>query len=147
MPIRDSEIGKNTKIWEPTLVNIYKCRIGDGCNIAAFTEIGSDVVIGNDCKIQAFVFIPSGVYIGNNVFIGPHVCFTNDKYPNSRECGKFMKTIIDDDVSIGANATIICGVTIGRGAFVAAGALVTKDVLPGESVIGVPAKTRRLKQQ
>jgi len=142
MPVENAVIGKNTKIWHPTLVNIYGCEIGDRCNVAAFTEIGPGVIIGNDCKIQVFVSIPRGVSIGNNVFIGPHTCFTDDKYPSVSGYGKFMKTIVEDGVNIGANVTIICGVTIGKNAFVAAGAVVTKDIPSGETVMGIPAKRR-----
>jgi len=144
MPVENVKIGKKTKIWRPNLVNIYGCEIGDHCNIAAFTEIDEGVIIGNSCKIQAFVFIPKGVRIGNNVFIGPHVCFMNDKYPSASGYGKFMETVVEDGVNIGANATIMCGITIGKNAFIAAGAVVTKDVLPGESVMGIPAKVRGL---
>lgn len=144
MPIKDTIIGKYTKIWHPELVNIYRCEIGDNCNIAAFIEIGEGVVIGNGCKIQSFVFIPKGVCIGNNVFIGPHVCFINDKYPSAARYGKFMETIVEDGVNIGASAIIMCGITIGKNAFVAAGAIVTKDVPPGVSVVGIPAKVRGL---
>ena len=48
--------------------------------------------------------------------------------------------IIEDDVWIGCNATILQGVKIGTGAIVAAGAVVTKDVPPYAIVGGVPAK-------
>ena len=48
--------------------------------------------------------------------------------------------MIEDDVSIGANATILPGVRLGRGCVVGAGAVVTKDVPPGMTVIGNPAK-------
>ena len=47
--------------------------------------------------------------------------------------------IIEDDVWIGPNATILKGVRVGQGAFVEAGALVTQDVAPGMRVMGNPA--------
>ena len=145
MPIENATIGKDTKIWHPELVNIYKCRMGERCNIATFVEIGEDVEIGDNCQIQAFTFIPKGVKIGNNVFIGPNVTFTNDKYPPSG--GKFwFETIIEDNVKIGAGALLITGITVGEGSFIAAGAVVTKDVPPGVTVIGVPARVRRLEK-
>jgi len=145
MPIVNSEIGKDTKIWHPDLVNIYGCKIGKRCSIAAFIEIGEDVTIGNDVQIQAFTFIPKGVRIGNNVFIGPNVTFTNDKHPPSK--GKWwFETIIEDGVSIGAGALLITGITIREGAFIAAGAVVTKDVDPGTTVMGIPARVRRLEK-
>jgi len=145
MPIENAIIGKETKIWHPELVNIYGCKIGERCSIAAFVEIGEDVIIGNDVQIQAFTFIPKGVKIGNNVFIGPNVTFTNDKHPPSG--GKWwFETIVKDGVRIGAGALLITGITIGEKAFIAAGAVVTKDVSPGVTVMGIPARVRRLEK-
>ena len=145
MIMKDCKIGKGTKIHQPDLVNMYGCTIGKNCNIAAFVEIGKDVVIGNNVQIQAFTFIPKGVKIGNDVFIGPNVTFTNDKHPPSPEKWWF-ETIIKDGVIIGAGALIITGITIGENAFVAAGAVVTKDVDPGVTVMGIPARVRRLEE-
>jgi len=51
-----------------------------------------------------------------------------------------METIIEDGVTIGANATIICGHTIGRYALIGAGAVVTKDVEPYSIMVGNPAQ-------
>jgi len=48
--------------------------------------------------------------------------------------------VIEDDVWIGPNATILKGVRVGAGAFVEAGALVTRDVPAGMRVIGNPAQ-------
>jgi acetyltransferase-like isoleucine patch superfamily enzyme len=48
--------------------------------------------------------------------------------------------IVEDDVWIGPNATILKGVTIGAGAFIEAGALVTRDVPAGARVLGNPAQ-------
>jgi acetyltransferase-like isoleucine patch superfamily enzyme len=141
MPVADDvKIGRGTKIWHPETSNIYGCEIGEDCNIGTLVEIRKEVIIGNRCKIQAFVFIPEGVTIGDDVFIGPHVCFTNDKYPSARTYGKFMETIVEDDVNIGANVTILCGVRIGEGATIGAGAVVTKDVNSWSTVVGNPAR-------
>ena len=104
-----------------------------------FIFIGDEVEIGDNTNIQEFVFIPNGVTIGDNVFIGPHVCFTNDKYPPSK--GKYWaKTLVEDDVVIGANATILPGVILKKGCKVGAGSVVTKDVQEGQVVVGNPAR-------
>lgn len=50
------------------------------------------------------------------------------------------KVIIEDDVWISANATILSGVKIGRGVIIAAGAVVNRDVEPLTIVGGIPAK-------
>lgn len=53
---------------------------------------------------------------------------------------KSADVVIEEDVWIGANATIMAGVTLGRGCIVAAGAIVTKSVPPYALVVGTPAR-------
>jgi len=140
--IDDAEIGENTVIRDFT--NLYGCKIGKDCKIAAFVEIGRNVKVGDKCAIEAFVFIPPGVTIEDEVFIGPHVCFTNDKIPKAVNPGwKIVPTLVKKGASIGAGSVIICGVTIGEGAMVGAGSVVTKDVPPNTLVVGNPAKPVR----
>jgi len=143
----DVELGEGTKVYGT--VNLYGCKIGKECIVGSFVEIRKGVVIGNRCKIQAFAFIPEGITIEDNVFIGPHACFTNDRYP--RACNpdgslqdasdwKLEETVVKKGASIGAGAVIMCGLTIGENSMVAAGAVVTKDVPAGKLVAGNPAK-------
>ena len=133
-------IGKDTIIYRPELSNISEeARIGDGCKIHSHVWIGKNVVIGNNCKVQAFTFIPDGVTIENNVFLGPRVCFTNDKYPPSDGKG-CAPTRVGENAVIGAGAIILPGITIGKGARIGAGAVVTRDVPDGTTVVGNPAK-------
>ena len=136
--IDDCEIGEDTIVRD--FVNLYGCKVGEGCRIAAYAEIQRGVVVGDRCKIEAFAFIPSGVTIEDEVFVGPHVCFTNDKHPKAVGDWSVTPTLVKKGASIGANATIVCGVTIGEGATVAAGAVVTRDVPPGTAVGGNPAR-------
>ena len=137
--VENSKIGKNTVIRD--YCNIFGCQIGDHCKIAAFVEIQKGVNIGDKCAIEAFTFIPSGVKIEDEVFIGPHVCFTNDLKPRAVNPNwKEIKTTVKKGASIGANSTIICGVTIGEKSMVAAGSVVTKDVKANTMVAGNPAK-------
>jgi len=143
----DVKLGKNVSIWN--FVNLYGCEIGDNTKIGSFVEIRRDVKIGKNCKIEAFVFIPEGVTIEDEVFIGPHVCFTNDKYPRATTSDGKLKTsndwekseiIIKKGVSIGAYTTILPGVTIGEYAMIGAGSVVTKDIPPHKLALGIPAK-------
>lgn len=118
--------------------NIYgNPVIGTGTRIGAFCDIGP-VTIGLNCSIQTMVSICKGVLIGNEVFIGPQVVFTNDLNPPSN---KMTPTIVEDRVSIGANATIVCGIKLGKGCLIGAGSVVTKSVPPGETWVGNPAHT------
>jgi acetyltransferase-like isoleucine patch superfamily enzyme len=48
--------------------------------------------------------------------------------------------VIEDDVWIGPNATVLTGVRIGAGAWIEAGSLVTHDVPPGSRMLGNPAQ-------
>lgn len=145
----DVQLGKNVIIYHPDLVNLYGCEIGDGSKIGAFVEIRKQVKIGRNVKIQAFAFIPEDVTIEDGVFIGPHVCFTNDKYPRAVNADgsllqvgdwKSLPTLVNRYASIGANATVLCGITIGERAIVGAGAVVTHDVPAYAIVAGVPAR-------
>jgi len=136
----DSTIGNGTKVWINSQIR-ENAEIGTNCIISKDTYIDSNVKIGNNCKIQNGVSIYHGVTIGNDVFVGPNVCFTNDKVPRAFDMDwKITPTLIQNGVSIGANATIVCGITIGEYAMVAAGSVVTKNVEPYSLVMGNPAK-------
>ncbi len=136
--------GEDTRVWHPELSNLQNCMIGKGCAIHSHTWFGNGVMIGDRCRIQAFTFIPQGVEIGNDVFIGPHVCFTNDRLTWKGEIPKgdehWGKTIVKNNVKIGANATILPGVTLGEGCTIGAGSVVTKSVPSGETWVGNPAR-------
>lgn len=136
--IDNAEIGEDTIVRD--FVNLYGCKIGRGCRIAAYAEIQRGVVIGDRCKVEAYAFIPSGVTIEDEVFVGPHACFTNDRVPKAVGDWETVPTVVKKGASIGANATVICGVTIGRNAMIGAGAVVTKDVPDDAVVAGSPAK-------
>jgi len=142
-------LGVDVVIPQPQLVNLYGCTIGDGCKIAGFVEIQRGVVLGRNVKVEAFAFLPSGVTVEDGVFIGPHVCFTNDKRPASVDAeGRLLDagdwhvvpTVVCAGAAIGANATIVCGITIGAQAMVGAGSVVTRDVPAGQLVVGNPAR-------
>lgn len=131
-----------TKFWYPHLSNISeKAIIGKDCVIHSHCWIGDGVIIGQRCKIEAFCFLPEGVILHDDVFVGPHTCFTNDKYPPSNKNG-WLPTIVHSKAAIGANCTIVCGVVIGQGAMIGAGSVVTHDVPANEKWYGNPARKK-----
>jgi acetyltransferase-like isoleucine patch superfamily enzyme len=150
MPIADDVIlGQNVRIFQPELVNLYGCSIGDETKIGAFVEIQKNATIGARCKISSHSFVCEGVTIEDEVFIGHGVMFTNDRYPRavnqdgslqSDKDWQVIKTTVRKRASLGTNATIVAGVTIGESAMVGAGAVVTKDVPDFAIVAGVPAR-------
>ncbi|AWB56757.1 acyltransferase [Colwellia sp. Arc7-D] len=138
--VQSSNIGDNTKVWQFCVI-LPNAIIGDNCNICSHCLIENDVVIGNNTTIKSGVQIWDGITIEDNVFIGPNVTFTNDKSPRSKIYPEsFLKTLIKNNASIGANATILPGVIIGEFAMVGAGSVVTKSVKPYTTVIGNPAR-------
>ena len=120
-------------------------RIGRRCNIGGGSFVESKAIVGDDCTIKNGVQVWEGVRLGNNVFVGPNATFTNDLRPRAaRDSERFepIATKVEDGVTVGANATIVCGVRLGANAFVAAGAVVTRDVPAHALVVGSPARNR-----
>lgn len=141
-------LGPRTKIWHYAQVR-EGARIGSDCIISKGCYIDTDVQVGDRVKLQNNVSVYKGVTIEDEVFVGPHVCFTNDTLPRSCDAHGVLKTVdgwsvtptrVERGASIGANATIVAGVTIGAAALVGAGSVVTKDVPPHAVVVGNPAR-------
>jgi len=156
MPITASvTLGKDVKIFQPELVNLYGCTIGDETKIGAFVEIQKNANVGARCKISSHTFVCEGVTIEDEVFVGHGVMFINDIYPRATTGGalqteadwKVVPTLVKRGASIGSGAVILAGVTIGEGALVGAGAVVTKDVPPHTVAKGIPARIEASRQQ
>jgi acetyltransferase-like isoleucine patch superfamily enzyme len=141
-------IGEDSKIWH--LCHIRRdAQIGSECVLGRGVFVDAGVHIGNRVKIQNYVSVFHGVTIEDGVFVGPHVCFTNDLFPRAVNADMTLKaaddwvlseTRVQAGAAIGANATIVCGVTIGRWAMIGSGSVVTKDVPDHALVVGNPAR-------
>jgi acetyltransferase-like isoleucine patch superfamily enzyme len=113
--------------------------LGDDVLVGTHAVVDGECTIGDDCSLQTGVYLPRHTTLGDRVFLGPHAVLTNDPYP-LREEADLEGPTLEDDVSIGANATVLPGVTVGEGAFVAADAVVTEDVPAETLAVGSPAE-------
>ncbi|MEZ5025666.1 MAG: acyltransferase [Chitinophagales bacterium] len=162
-------LGKNSFFLEGSIVtNVQQSKqqiqIGDNCLIEGelfINAYGGKIEVGNNTFIGKHSKIWSGseIKIGNHVQISHNVniidtnthslnattrrkeyleVLNNGSITDDKEISK-APIIIEDDVWISFNATILKGVTIGKGAVVAANAVVTKNVEPYTVVAGNPA--------
>ncbi|MCU0343487.1 MAG: acetyltransferase [Ignavibacterium sp.] len=137
------EIGEGTKVWHFSHIQSGS-RIGKKCVFGQNVNVGNNVTIGDYCKIQNNVSIYEGVTLEHYVFCGPSMVFTNILDPRCKypQVGAkyYIKTLVKEGASIGANATIVCGHTLGRHCMIGAGTVVTKDVPDYALVIGNPGR-------
>ncbi len=138
-------VGSHTTFWRTALAveEFGMLEIGSYCYIA-----NASVVCSKHIAIGDRVFIAGGVTIADSDFhpIDPlerlkdviALSPVGDRF-NRPDFGK-SPVVIEDDVWIGMNSTILKGVKIGKGAIIEPGSVVLKDVLPGQKVSGNPAK-------
>lgn len=113
--------------------------IPPGTVIGKQVRIGRGVVAGLDCmfttniEIGDFALINCHSSIAHDVRIGAYASLLG----NVSVCGKCT---IGDAALLGASSTIIPGRRIGRDAVVGAGAVVFRNVPPGVTVVGNPAR-------
>ncbi len=136
-------IGNSTAVWAFASVH-DGVVLGRAVGVGEHTYIGRNTRIGDGTRISQGCHITDNMVVGERCFFGPHVVFSNDKHPRANNPHyKRESPIVEDDVSIGINATILPGVRLGRGCTVGAGAVVIKDVKPFSVVVGNPAKELR----
>jgi acetyltransferase-like isoleucine patch superfamily enzyme len=148
----DVKLGRDVRIHG--FVNLYGCEIGDETKIGTFVEIQKGALIGSRCKISSHTFICEGVTIESEVFIGHGVTFTNDRHPRATNADGTLqtdadwscqRTVVKKGATIGSGVTLLGGITVGENALVGAGSVVTRDVPPGVTVAGNPAKPLKTK--
>ena len=110
----DASVGCTAR-FEIGVVVMGQTWISPGTGFGCHTHVGYGATVGHDTQLGAFCSVMPGACIGGDVQIG-------------------------EGVLVGANATVLQGLTIGDGAVIGAGAVVTRDVEPGSTVVGVPAR-------
>jgi acetyltransferase-like isoleucine patch superfamily enzyme len=126
-----------------------RCRIGRGAILATH---GGWIEIGDNTTVQPYAVLygHGGLRIGSYVRIAAHVVVIPANHvvdgvarPIALQGETREGIVIEDDVWIGANSTVLDGCRIGRGAVVAAGSVVTRDVPELAIVAGAPARVIR----
>ena len=149
--VETQQIGPGTRIW--ALAHVMKSvSIGTNCNIGDHCFIESGAVVGDNVTIKNGNMVWEGVTLEDGVFVGPHVFFTNDRYPRSprlpqarsryKDRGWLLTTLVKQGASLGAGAVILAGITVGEFAMVGAGAVITRDVPAYTLMVGNPARAQ-----
>lgn len=138
-------VGRNVTIWRTSLAAEQNgiIEIGDFCYLA-----NASLVCASRITIGSYVMIAGGVTIADSDF---HPVSAASRIADSialspignRKLRPHLETrpvVIGDEVWIGYNATILKGVHIGDGAVIEPGAVVLRDVPPGATVAGNPAR-------
>ena len=137
------EIGEGTKIWHFCHVQKY-AKIGKNCIFGQNVNIANNVSIGNFCKIQNNISIYEGGTLEDYVYCRPSMVFTNILDPKCKypQVGTqyFIKTLIKEGASIGANASVVYGHTLGKHCLIGAGSVVTNNIPDYALVVGNPGR-------
>ena len=145
--VRDSRIGPRTTVWASV---VEEATVAEDVEIGPFAHLRPGAQVGPRCRIGNFAEIKNSrigagtqqhhfsylgdADVGENVNVGAGSVTANfdgrQKHP----------TVVGDGVSLGVDTMMVAPVTIGEGATTGAGSVVTRDVPPGKTVVGIPAR-------
>ncbi len=119
----------------PPVIHPFSC-VGPGVELGEGVVVQAGAVLICDLAVGEFTIVGAGSVMGHDARVGAY----NFLSPGLRVAG-FGR--IDDDCSTGLNTCILAEVTMGRGSISGAGAVIIRDVAPGDTVVGVPARPVR----
>ncbi|MFM7298440.1 MAG: acyltransferase [Planctomycetota bacterium] len=133
-----ARVGQHVRLHAPLLLHnadrsFANLAIGDDCHV------GRDVFL----DLKERITLGARVTVSMRAVILTHTDVGDSSWKSRGMPPSAAPVVLEDDVYIGANATVLPGVRVGRGALVAAGAVVTRDVPAGVRVGGVPARALR----
>jgi len=147
----DARIGKGVKVWAST---IEDSSIEEGANIGPYAHLRPGTIIKKGAKIGNFVEVKKTVvgeaskashltYLGDAV-IGKRVNIGAGTITCNYDGKRKNKTIIEDEVFIGSNNSLVAPVKLGKASYTAAGSTITEDV-PAGSLAIARSKQRNIK--
>ena len=114
-------------VVHPTAVLASRVTVGPGAIVLAAAVVSTDVVLGAHTQVHYTATVGHDTRLGHVVTV----------LPGANVAGAVT---IEDGVLVGSGAVVLQGLTLGAGATIGAGAVVTRDVAPGATVVGVPAR-------
>ena len=137
----DVEIGPGSLLGDGASVR-EQGRVGARCLLSRYVTLNYDVTVGDDTKVMDNTHLTGQMRVGRGVFISTGVSSTNDNSMGKQGFSSevIRGPVVGDGATLGAGVILLPGVEIGRDAIVGAGAVVTKNVAPGVTVMGVPAR-------
>ena len=110
----DATVSPSAQLGSGTVV-LPRAVVNARTMIGPAVIVNSAAVVEHDCRLGAAVHVSPGAVLGGDVQVG-------------------------EGAWVGAGAVVLPGIRVGDWAVVGAGAVVTRDVAPGVTVVGVPAR-------
>ncbi len=135
-----NKIGNNFQTGHSVLIRENNI-IGNNVSVGSHTVIERENIIEDHVRIHSHCFIPEFVIIKKKAWLGPRVTILNVLHPPCprwEECAK--NVVIEENVKIGGNVTILPRIKIGKNSLIGAGSVVTKDIPKNSVAIGNPAR-------
>jgi len=138
----NADIRKGVRIWASI---IESSTVKEGANIGPYTHLRPETVVEKGAKIGNFVEVKKSTigegskashltYLGDAI-IGKRVNIGAGTITCNYDGEKKYKTVIEDEVFIGSNNTLVAPVKLGKDSYTGAGSTITEDVPAGNLAI------------
>ena len=125
--------GEFVNIVHRTVVLAHEVRLGRGVIVCPYVVLSANVTLGDGVGVNSHSSVDHDATVGAWSQVNCH-------------CDLTGAVVIEEEVFLGSHASVLPGVRVGRGAIIGAGAVVFKDVSPGVTVTGAPARPLRLQR-